>query len=176
MSSQEPEISQSDVFDVLSNPRRRFVLYYLREVESPVQLNDLARAIAAWENDTDESELTDQDRKRVYVSLYQTHIPKLTDVGLVEYDQDEGTVSLTDRSSVIDEYLGEETTSAPWQSLYLALSLLGAAAFLLVWFEVAVFAAVPLIAVTGAVIGAFLVLSGAHYVSSRRQTIRMPPE
>jgi DNA-binding transcriptional ArsR family regulator len=176
MSSKHPDISQSDVFDVLSNPRRRFVLYYLREIDETVELNELAKAIAAWENDTDESELTDQDRKRVYVSLYQTHIPKLTDVGLVEYDQDSGTVHLTDRTSVIDDYLTDSDTAIPWHYLYLGLSAVGALAFALVWLEVGLFGAIPLLAVGGLLVASFLVLSVAHYVSTARQHIEMPPE
>lgn len=176
MSSKHPDISQSDVFDVLSNPRRRFVLYYLREIDDTVELNELAKAIAAWENDTDESELTDQDRKRVYVSLYQTHIPKLTDVGLVEYDQDSGTVHLTDRTSVIDNYLTDSDTSIPWQYLYLGLSVVGALAFGLVWLEVGLFGAIPLLAVGGLLVASFLVLSVAHYASTARRHIEMPPE
>ena len=176
MSSKQTDISQSDVFDVLSNPRRRFVLYYLREIDDTVELNELAKAIAAWENDTDESELTDQDRKRVYVSLYQTHIPKLTDVGLVEYDQDSGTVHLTDRTSVIDDYLTDSQSSIPWHYLYLGLSAAGAIAFGLVWLGLGPFATVPLLAVGGLLVASFLVLSIAHYVSTARQHIEMPPE
>lgn len=176
MSSKQPEISQSDVFDVLSNPRRRFVLYYLREIDETVELNELAKAIAAWENNTDESELTDQDRKRVYVSLYQTHIPKLTDVGLVEYDQDSGTVHLTDRTSVIDDYLTNSQTSIPWHYLYLTLSILGALAFILVWFDVGVLGTVPFLTVGAVLVASFLVLSVAHYVTTARRHIEMPPE
>ncbi len=176
MSSKQTDISQSDVFDVLSNPRRRFVLYYLREIDETVELNELAKAIAAWENDTDESELTDQDRKRVYVSLYQTHIPKLTDVGLVEYDQDSGTVHLTDRTSVIDDYLTDSQSTVPWHYLYLGLSVAGALAFGLVWLEVGAFATIPLLVVGGLLVAGFLVLSVAHYLSTARQHIEMPPE
>jgi len=174
--SSKQDISQSDVFDVLSNPRRRFVLYYLREVEASVELNELARQIAAWENDTDESELTDQDRKRVYVSLYQTHVPKLTDVGLVEYDQDSGTVRLTDRTSVIDEYLGDGTAALPWHYLYLGLSVAGALAFALVWFGVGAFAEVSLLVVGGLLVASMLAVSVAHYVTTVRRHVEMPPE
>lgn len=174
--SSKQDISQSDVFDVLSNPRRRFVLYYLREVEASVELNELARQIAAWENDTDESELTDQDRKRVYVSLYQTHVPKLTDVGLVEYDQDSGTVRLTDRTSVIDEYLGDGKAVLPWHYLYLGLSLAGALAFALVWFGVGAFAGTSLLLVGGLLVASMLAVSVAHYVTTVRRHIEMPPE
>lgn len=174
MSSKQPEITRNEVFDILSNPRRRFVLYYLREVDSTVELNTLARAIAAWENEVDESELTDQDRKRVYVSLYQTHIPKLESVGLIEYDRDSGVVRLTDESSVVTEYLGEPGTAVPWQYLYLLLSVAAVAALALVWFDVWLFATVPLVAVGVAVTLGFLVLSVVHYASTRRTGIETP--
>jgi len=111
----------------------------------------------------------------VYVSLYQTHIPKLTDVGLVEYDQDSGTVHLTDRTSVIDDYLTDSDSSIPWHYLYLGLSAVGALAFVLAWLEVGLFRAIPLLAVGGLLVASFLVLSVAHYVSTARQHIEMPP-
>lgn len=90
--SEREELSQDLIFDLLSNPRRRFILYYLRIESGPVKLPDLAKEIAAWEYDTPIDELTDQEQKRAYVSLYQTHVPKLVEAGLVDYDTDDKTL------------------------------------------------------------------------------------
>src|SRR6056297_1412574 len=104
MSESDQELSSLDtIFDLLSNPRRRFVLHYLKRVEEPVQLTELAAQIAAKENDVPVDELTSQQRKRAYVSLYQTHVPKLEEVGVVTYDADTGNVALTERADEIDE-------------------------------------------------------------------------
>jgi len=105
MSTDDPELSQDVVFDVLSSSRRRYVLYYLSQREQPVELPSLAEEVAAWETESTVEDLSSQERKRVYVSLYQTHIPKLEEVGLVDYDQDTGEVSLTDQSDQIQGFL-----------------------------------------------------------------------
>lgn len=107
MPTDDQELSQDVIFDVLSSSRRRYVLYYLSQRDEPVELPSLAEEVAAWETETSVDELSSQERKRVYVSLYQTHIPKLEEVGLVDYDQDSGEVSLTERSGQIQSFLRE---------------------------------------------------------------------
>lgn len=111
MSTDETELSQDVIFDVLSSSRRRYVLYYLSQRDEPVELPSLAEEVAAWETETAVEDLSSQERKRVYVSLYQTHIPKLEEVGLVDYDQDSGDVDLTERSSQIQSFLREPASA-----------------------------------------------------------------
>jgi len=108
------QLSQGEVYDLLSNARRRYVISYLRDRDEPVELTDLSRAVAAWENDTSVEELSDQQTKRVYVSLYQTHVPKLDDSGLVDYDQETGEIALTSSVNELDTYLpAEEKAETP---------------------------------------------------------------
>jgi len=83
-SSASEELSQDLVFDILSNTRRRMVLYYLREYGAPASVQEIAERIAALENEIPPEELSRQQRKRVYVSLYQTHLPKLNEAGIIE--------------------------------------------------------------------------------------------
>lgn len=123
-------LSRDEVYDILSNGRRRFVIYLLRDEGEPIPLSELSDRVAAWENDLPVDELTDQQIKRVYVSLYQTHIPKLEDSGIVEYDKDSGLVSLTSNVSSLDAYLPEEDQrEIPWQTIYLALAVIGLAVY-----------------------------------------------
>jgi hypothetical protein len=105
---EDADISRGDIFDLLRNRRRRAVLDYLRRNEGESTLHELAEHVAADENDTSIEELSAQQRKRVYVSLYQNHLPKMDEVGLVEYDEDEGTVAPLDISRV-SPYLSPET-------------------------------------------------------------------
>lgn len=126
MSEADQQLSSLDtVFDLLSNPRRRFVLHYLKEHDEPVELNDLAAEIAAKENDVPTDELTSQQRKRAYVSLYQTHVPKLEEVGVIEYDSDTGEIALTEQADKIDRHLDTSEDDRSWQRLYLAVALAG---------------------------------------------------
>jgi hypothetical protein len=91
------------LFELLSNSRRRAVLYvlYTRGRETP--LSELVDEVARLDRDGPERSVSDPERNRVYVSLYQTHLPKLDGHGLVTFDTDDRTVSLTpaaDRATV----------------------------------------------------------------------------
>ncbi|WP_418280285.1 DUF7344 domain-containing protein [Halorubrum sp. DTA98] len=125
-------LSQDIAFDLLSNARRRFVLRQLQEESDPVELGDLAGALAAKENGVPVDELTAQQRKRTYVSLYQTHIPKMVEAGVIEYDRDAGTVSSTDHVDELASYFYSTPEMPPWALAYGAVAVLGIAVYLLI--------------------------------------------
>ena len=81
-----------EIFGVLQNQRRRRILSYLETEDTPTTIGTLAEHVAAAENDIPASQLRSKQRKRVYISLYQSHLPKLAAVDAVEYDKDRGTV------------------------------------------------------------------------------------
>jgi hypothetical protein len=160
--------SQDLVFDILSNPRRRYVLYHLQENEEPVELGPLSEAIAAWENNVDEDELTSQQRKRVYVSLYQTHIPKMADGGIIEYDSDAGTVRLSEEGRRFQQSLGHtEAEGRSWELYYLALSIVAGLVVLATVFDVGAFRDVAAATVGIAVTLAFGTLTLVHVLYRR---------
>ncbi|MFC3476427.1 DUF7344 domain-containing protein [Halobacterium litoreum] len=169
MSNQEREsLSQGEVYDLLSNARRRFVISYLRERDEPVELSDLSREVAAWENETAVENLTDQQVKRVYVSLYQTHVPKLDDSGIVDYDQDSGEVRLTSSVAELDTYLPErDDERVPWQLVYAGIAGVGLLAYVFVLAFPGLVGGVTTTAVGVAVIVAFGVAAAAHYLTGR---------
>lgn len=88
----EEHVDMDELFGVLGNERRRYVLEYLSRVEGATTLNDLADHIAAWEYDKTVAAVDSQERKRVYVSLYQCHLPKMDEADALAYDEDRGTV------------------------------------------------------------------------------------
>lgn len=175
-SSASGDVSPNLVFDILSNQRRRMVLYYLRQADGRMSVKELAREIAALENEVPVEELTSQQRKRVYVSLYQTHLPKLESTEMVDFD-DEGNVQLTDRAAEIDTYLTPTTESTyPWQYHYLVLAAFGAGLILLRLLSVPLVASVPLEAIAIGVTGVFVVSASIHYWQYRRQREQVPQE
>lgn len=93
--TREEELSLDIVFEVLKNPRRRKVLEYLSKEETTVSLGELADYVTAKENDTTVDAITSTERKRVYVALYQFHLPKMDDIGLIDFNKDRGRVTLT---------------------------------------------------------------------------------
>ena len=103
-----PETLSKDVlFDILKNERRRQTLEFLRE-EPTTTLSDLAEHVAALENDKPIRELTSSERKRVYVGLYQCHLPKMDDAGVIDYERSRGTIRLRDAASPCFVYLDIE--------------------------------------------------------------------
>jgi hypothetical protein len=89
------------VFDVLQNRRRRLVLEALAERDGATTLGELAEHIAGIENDKPPEALDSQERKRVYVGLYQSHLPKMDDAGAIRFDGDRGSV---ERGPHIEEF------------------------------------------------------------------------
>jgi DNA-binding transcriptional ArsR family regulator len=171
MSTDAGELTQDVVFDILSSARRRYVLYLLR-TEGEMELTELAEHVAAWENDTTIEELTKQQRKRVYVSLYQTHVPKLADAGLVDYDQDSGEVALAASAPNIDRYLATDDEQFPWQYIYLPLAVVGLAVVALSSLDVWVFASLSQLELAIVLVVGFLVTAAAHatiYLAERRE-------
>jgi DNA-binding transcriptional ArsR family regulator len=125
----EPETPSLDlVFGILKNGRRRRVLKYLRETEGEVTLSDLAEHIAAIENDTTPKQLTSSERKRVYVGLYQCHLPKMDDAGVIDYNQARGLIRPTAQAEHFERYLDQSTEDddPDWYQYYGAVSLMGA--------------------------------------------------
>lgn len=171
------ELSPDLVFEILSNTRRRMMLYYLREHGGSATVKELAEQIAALENEVEVEDLGRQQRKRVYVSLYQTHVPKLEETGIIEYDDTEGEVRLTDRAGEFDSYLTSNSESEyPWQLHYLALAALGGWVFGLSLAGVPAFAAIPTLGIAVVLMLAFAVSAGVQYWQYRQNQQAIPPE
>lgn len=117
------ELTKDEVFEVLSSSRRRQILYHLHRRDGRADLRTLARDTAAEEVG---DPVDDDVVKRFYISLYQTHVPKLEQTGLVEYDSDEKSVVLTDRVSDIARVLNEDLGSnRQWATYYAVAALVG---------------------------------------------------
>lgn len=87
----EEALDMDGVLDVLANERRRLVIEVLAE-EGMMTWEDLPREVA---NRQAGGSATELERKRVHVSLYQSHIPRLKDRGVVEAHETGETEALT---------------------------------------------------------------------------------
>ncbi|WP_137287574.1 DUF7344 domain-containing protein [Halorussus salinisoli] len=119
------------MFDLLGNSRRRRVLRHLLE-EREITLTDLSARIAAWENDVAVTDLSSRQRKQVYSSLYQTHIPRLSEHDIVAYDADDRRVRLTGDTERLHRFLDVEEShsgsSYQWSRYFLWTAVVGSAA------------------------------------------------
>lgn len=105
VASPEHSLSKDDTFHILQNERRRRVLQYLADTEGPVDMRDIAEQVAAWEHDTTVQQLTSDQRQRVYIALYQSHLPKLADFDLITYNRNRGVVERTPVADEVTRYL-----------------------------------------------------------------------
>lgn len=85
-------ISEADRHRVLAVDRRRIVFRILRHRTLPLDLEQLATAVATRELETDTPSETAVER--VSISLHHCHLPLLTANSLVEYDVDTQRVSV----------------------------------------------------------------------------------
>lgn len=96
----DDEHSVSAVFKLLSHYRRRVAIQYLAAQVGTTSVVDLADQIALLEN-----KHTDNHHARIFVSLIHNHLPKLDEAGVVEYDQDQAVVKLSDQATDARSYL-----------------------------------------------------------------------
>jgi len=109
-------LPKSVIFEILSADRRQEVLRYLDETGETANLGELAEHIASIECDCEVGQLSSQQRKRTYVGLYQCHLPKMADAGVIDYNSDRGTIALNGRSGRLLEYLYLEESAETEQS------------------------------------------------------------
>ncbi|ADE05138.1 DUF7344 domain-containing protein [Haloferax volcanii] len=136
----EPGLSETRIHEVLSNDRRRMAIEYLQD--SDLTLRELSERIA--EAETGESPPPRNIRQSAYVSLQQTHIPKLAELDIVNYDEESKVVSLAEAGdvTVYMEVVPEGELS--WSEYYAALAALG------IVLMIAVAVGVPVISAVGA--------------------------
>lgn len=103
----EGSVRLDAVFDILKNRRRRRVLQYLLQGDGTSTLGTLAEHLASIENDKPEQLLSSQERKRVYIGLYQCHLPRMDMTGVIEFDRHRGTVKLADWADILSPYVRE---------------------------------------------------------------------
>ena len=162
-------LPKDEIFHLLQNQRRRYVLQYLQEVDGTVEMRDMAEQVAAWEHDTTLQALTSDERQRVYIALYQAHLPKLDEKGVIEYNQSRGIVEPTARVEQLTQYLqtpeddaegtDAERDSISWGSYYLSASIFGGILLFMTAFGIAPFASISSIAAGAIILTIFVLLT-----------------
>ncbi|MFC4405379.1 DUF7344 domain-containing protein [Haloarchaeobius iranensis] len=115
-------LSEETIYEILANSRRRETIRHLT-VESTgeaMTLHELSQEIAARE--TGESPPPRPARESVYNSLHQTHLPKLEELGVVDYDRDAREVNPSDHARDVDKYMEVVTShGVTWSEVYRSL-------------------------------------------------------
>lgn len=174
------ELTEDDLFDVLSNRRRRYAVHLLEREGESVRLGAMAERIAAWENGIEHHAVSCAQRKRVYTALQQIHLPQMDEAGVVDFDDRRGVVEPAPAMEAMDVYVDlVEPRDVPWSGYYLGLSAVGLSVMAAAWTGVWPLSALPDIAwgiFMFVTIAVFAV--GHHYYTARQRLGRTeePPE
>lgn len=178
--SERTELSEDDVFEMLSNRRRRFVIHALKHAEGAVGIAELSTDVTAWELDVDPSEVTYDDRRNVYTTLKRTHLPKLEEKNVVTVDEDTCRVEPTPALENLDIYVEVlSSREVPWSLYYAGLAGVATALLLAVSTGTPGFGALDPLGVGIFITTAFAVSSAVHYIIGRRTRLgstEKPPE
>ena len=79
-------LEQDHVYAAVGHSRRRYLCYALFG-KTEWSLTELATKTAALEQDVPEHEIQETQREQMYISLYHTHVPKLAEAGVLEFDE-----------------------------------------------------------------------------------------
>jgi hypothetical protein len=79
-------ISTSDeVFKLLANDHRRYLIHYLTEQEDSTPLSRVAMDLTSRINDQPLTEVTPTQQERMRLRLEHEHLPRLADYGLLSW-------------------------------------------------------------------------------------------
>lgn len=163
-------LDETVVFEILSSERRRLAIEFLRDSQDRVEVNDIAEYIA--KDETGESPPPKDSRKTVYVSLHQTHLPKMDDLNIVNYNTETKEVTLDESFSDVAVYMEvvpQEGFRISWSEYYLAVSLIGLATLFAEMIGAPVISAVD--AETWAIFYLLILGVSAFYQTVARRTI-----
>jgi hypothetical protein len=166
----ESGLAETEIHDVLRNDRRRLAIDCLREAENGrLSVRELAEQVATLETGQDPAPR--DKRQSVYVSLHQTHLPKLDQLEIVSYESDAKIVELEERVREVEVYMEiVPRYGLSWGEYYFSVGMLGMLT------TIAVLLGVPGIAaagITAVATGFFVVLmvSATYQVYSQQDRV-----
>jgi hypothetical protein len=170
--SRSSRLAETEIHDILRNDRRRRVIEHLQESVGTVTLRELAETIAAHESGA--SPPPRPVRESVYNSLHQTHLPKLDDEGVVDYDEHRKTVDLRPGARDVNVYMEVVTKyGITWADYYRTVATVALVVTLATELGTPVVSAVPTLLWTS--IALFVVaVSTAYQLWTRRWTYLRP--
>jgi DNA-binding transcriptional ArsR family regulator len=122
----QSRLPECEIHTILSNPRRRAAIKQLCSSPGTISVRDLSEVIAATE--TGQTPAPRNVRESVYISLHQTHLPKLHELGVIEYDRELKEVYLLDAAKDLDRYMDVVTAfGVTWGGYYRSLGVFGLA-------------------------------------------------
>jgi hypothetical protein len=82
------EVSETERHELLGVERRRSVFQVLTAEMATFGLHELAREVAAREDDADDESTVEQ----IAITLHHAHLPKMAELGVLSYDPERNQV------------------------------------------------------------------------------------
>lgn len=95
--------SLDQILNVLSDNRRRHIIYLLEKRDDPVSIDELATRLVDHD-DTLAPESSDH-HTQLKIELYHNHLPKLADEDVITYDRDRGCLELANLPPDVNKLL-----------------------------------------------------------------------
>lgn len=92
----EHDRHQDTAFDLLRHTHRRLLLACLAEHADPITLPDAAEEVTRSAHEARIENVDAETVRRIYLTLYHRHVPKLVDADVVRYSQEGDLIGLTD--------------------------------------------------------------------------------
>jgi DNA-binding transcriptional ArsR family regulator len=99
-----PGLADDDLYRALAARARRRLLYYL-DTEGESTVSDLAAMLVGWDRTERGGMATETEYERTELALRHSHLPALSDAGLVTYDADGGRVTVASLRDDVSELL-----------------------------------------------------------------------
>lgn len=95
-------LSADVIAELLADRRRRVVLDVLRDHDKPVALADVAKEVTHRAKQVPLDACSVEEIKRTRLKLHHHDVPQLADYGVVEYNVERRTVTLTEQAEQLD--------------------------------------------------------------------------
>lgn len=93
------------MLNICGHKHRRIVLATLVNQQQSLSIDDLTNAILKYNHHLPRTEIDDETAKRIHVGLYQVHLPKLAEAGVIQYDPERKVAELTAQAGREDSHL-----------------------------------------------------------------------
>ncbi|WP_293032370.1 hypothetical protein [Natronococcus sp.] len=93
------------VFELLSDERRRYALYYLYERNGPVAVENVVETVEEWEDDALDGDPEDDSFDEIALELQHVHLPKSAEVEFIQYDPSRNAVQINGSPPEFDAFV-----------------------------------------------------------------------
>jgi hypothetical protein len=173
-------LSHETIYTILSSRRRRYAVHALKHADEEINLTELSRQITAWEIGVTPQQVEYQQRRGVYTTLKNAHLPMLDEHDLIEYNDEANTVEPSRKLAELNVYVEAlQGNEIPWSLYYLGIAITSILLLFAVGVGVPGIVAIEPMGVSLFTITTFAVSGAVHHYYAKRSQLgymKKPPE